>query len=500
MNPRLTLLVCLACAAVTGCSSDMSLSGAEDGVELTSAPTTEAVSLRLDVYPAATGSEATVPLPQSFFLDDARTNLALRLESPVQRGGVLLGFQPNPTAEVSVPGAQAEPLAAAVQLAVPGAPMGGSVRTDVDGAWGMEVVPGYTYTFVVQPDDAGTHPLYVNPAEAVTAASFEALELDVGVPVYGQVTQSEDRAGVAGAAVVLVDPATGARSNPVWTDDGGWYVLRALPGMWEVEVGGDDARHVPLQVAAVDVVDADGVGVGFHYATLTPGTVDGEVRSDDGEPLAGVTVRFRSVSLDGIPGASSVEETTTGTNGRYSVRTLPGTYEVELIPPYTSGWGPVRLEDVSVASGVAELGQVSLSPRPLVQGLVLDPLGQPAGGVVVRAQERGFAEHVFDTLTEEDGTFALEVSDETLSWTLVPPADVEGAATRFVAGPADVHEALRLHLGEPVDGCVGAGESPVAFSLVEVVDGAGTSLGSALTDALGCFALSVDARGVSTAR
>jgi len=453
--------------------------------------------LRVDVHASAAGSGEL--LDQSFLLTDGvEKHLSLSLATPIELKGSVTGLVGTPyPSDVDVPGAEG-PVEAVLLARVPGTIMSYAVSTDSDGVFSTRIVPASGYEVAAVPSGNPSLPFLIETGSTFT----EDVELPIrlgwedSLPVYGQVLDGTG-AAVQGLPVRLVESQSSIPGPTVHTDTRGVYNLRAHPGNYTLEIIGDPHRALPMLTREVLLRGdaAEGLLVPTtQYQNIDQATVSGEITGPQGNPASSVVVRLQSEEVFGMPSAQVVTETTTGSNGRFSIRVAPGRYSVEFIPPHEGPNSSLSLdESVSLDAGFVELPAVVLRERPTVQARLLDAEGRPLGGALVRARELTFLGDTFEVYTGADGGFEMNVSESLLQWTLIPTSPFDGAITTFDAWPQDLEDrSLALEEGVPLSGCTGWQGEAIPFVLIEVRDALGALYGSALTDEEGCFRMRVD--------
>ena len=453
--------------------------------------------LRVDVHASAAGSGDL--LDQSFLLTDGvDEHLSLSLATPIELTGTVTGLVGTPyPSDVDVPGAEG-PVEAVVLARVPGTLMSYAVSTDSDGSFFTRIVPASGYEMAALPSAHPTLPFLIESGS--TFREDTDLQIRLGwedsLPVYGQVL---DASGVAvqDVPVRLLELVSGIAGPTVHTDTLGVFNLRAHPGEYTLEIIGDPHRALPRLTSQVSLVGDAEEGLLIpvtQYRNIDQATVSGEITGANGFPSSSVVVRLRSVEVFGMPNAEMIAETTTGSNGRFSIRVAPGRYTVEFMPPHEGQNSPLVLaEAVSLDAGFVEISAVVLRERPTVKAKVLDAEGRPLAGALVRARELTFNGDTFEIYTDDSGQFQMEVSEALLQWTLIPTVPSDGAITTFDAWPQNLDgESVALEEGLPLSGCTGWQGEAVPFVLIEVRDRFGALYGSALTDSKGCFRMRVD--------
>ncbi|MCB9791914.1 MAG: carboxypeptidase regulatory-like domain-containing protein [Alphaproteobacteria bacterium] len=493
-------LALLLLPALTACSS-YATKGAENALSDTAgAPEADDAleydtPLRFDVYPSVSLSDGLL-LDQTFTVTFTGGPISLELSTPVEISGVMTGFDATPYADISVPGQEVEVLGY-FQAFAPDTVVSRKVATDEIGAFKMSLSPREDYTLAWIPEDPLELPFLVLTEQEIDRAEDLSVYLDYGHPVFGQVL-TEDGEPLSGLSVQAVDPMTGVSGPIVLTDRQGHYELRLFSGDYTLRVWDEDDEATPEVRVGVRVPEDEGVEQDIEYGDLVPQAFRGQVLDRDGDPVENVLVRLSSTELPGTPGGSIVLELDTPRNGIFSDDVVPGTYEVEYIPPYVQdedqGLSPVRLgSPVTISSGSNELPAVALPERVLVQAMVIGPTGEPVDGALVRAQENDFNGYVFETVTGSDGQFLLRVSDTELTWTVQPPYGVEAATTFVTAEPVTIIERGQISLssGSVVEGEVSWAGMPAANAVVEVRSEDGRLLASTFADEEGGFTVRV---------
>lgn len=503
----------LSALLASGCS-EYSVLSAGDANESTGgdADQDDTLSLRIDVFPSADLAsdrldEGVSLTQQSFSLENEELDALpiLQLQAPEVFDGFIVGFEAYPTtAEVSTPGNAQVPVEAEIQAYVPGTPMGRTAVSSADnGAFQIQLTPSeFDYQLAVVPRNPATLPFLVDPAFRVDAGDAGVLdfELDYGVPLYGRITQGEAGTPLPGLHVQAIDRETGIGGPVVQTDSEGTYELRVYPGTYDLHIDGDAGSHLPDRTLAAEVRDFDtGLRVDATYGAAAPITVLGEVQDEGGLPLEDVQVRFTSTEIYDDPGAEyQVAVTTGGGNGAFSLRLLPGTYDVEFIPPYEGGIGPLLWpETVELIESYTELNgtdPIVLPTRPRVQSTVVDAAGANLANVIVRAEELGFDGYAYTAVTDDSGDFTLGVAGGELQWSFTPPMGADGASTFLVEPAAELsaRQEVQLSEGLTVAGCVQYEGVLAAYMPLDVRDSDDKLYATSMTDIDGCFSVKVD--------
>ncbi len=397
----------------------------------------------------------------------------------------------------------------------------------------------------------GSTSVTLSPGEDLSDADFGFQPTGtIGTTIFadldGNGIQDPGDDGLAGVGVDLLDPAGSVLATTV-TNGFGHYSFGSLPaGTYTVRV---DPATLPA-TTTTGTADRDGVLDGRTTVTLTPGQAVGDAdfgyrplgsigdtvfRDDDGngtqgpsEPgLSGVTVRL----LDAA--GAVLASVATDASGGYSFTDLAaGSYTVAVdsttLPPGTTvaTADPDAVLDgrttLNLASGELEVdADFGFQPRGVIGDLVFADLdgdgsldaGEPglagvtvelldaAGAVVASTTTDGAGGYRFDELPIGDHTIRVDVV--TLPpGASTPTSDRDGVAdsTTVVAlGPAEVIDDADFgfvplgSIGDLVfgdddgSGTFDATETGLPGVTVELLDGAGVVLATAVTDAAGAY-------------
>lgn len=183
---------------------------------------------------------------------------------------------------------------------------------------------------------------------------------------------------------------------PLPTSD--WITLRVEPsihfGLHELNFGSAGGRDRPRLVAG----DNDMGDIRLPAC----GAVTGVVRSEDGAPLAGASVR----AAFGLT-AGGYSSTRTDQAGRFVLGHItPGQVECSI---RKEGWRSATTKPVVVQASVTErIDDVVLGRASEIAGLVVDTDGRPASGVRIEGWPVGSGQSA-RTTTREDGTFTMSL-------------------------------------------------------------------------------------------
>lgn len=453
-------------------------------------------SIRIDVLPAGDAGVA----PQSLvFGGEVWTGLTLDLAPTVVWTGSVTGFVANPF-DITVPGEASVPVDATVEALVVGQ-RGGAAGATRGGSFSLRVPASDDYRIAIIPEGLGALPFVVATAFDLSGdRRNDLIDLGAGQPVYGQALQSDGASLPKPAQAWLVDAFTGVAGPKADLDGSGHFLLRALPGSYEVVVQGRfDSSYLPELRAPVEVGEDEPVRVDIDAGTIDAVRVDGLLVGANGEPVedSNVAVRFIAESLDGAAGTATVEVQPIG-DGVVFADLLPGTWTLEVTPPFEADGNdsPLRVEGIVVGDTDTDIGTFALPGRVNVGGVVRGYSDdQPLADVLVTAREVGFGQNAWSTRTNGSGRYALLVPDVALDVTFSPTSPQETTTWRSVEDPRDLGD-VRLVAGQPVAGAVTFEGQALAYAVVEVRDGvSGDLYGTSFTDADGAFAVRIDHQG-----
>ena len=500
--------VTLILALLSGCGagSDTSATPQRASSDNEAAATSTALphTIRVDVFPAtlveADGSIRA--LPQTFgtfeVMDATVLQLPeiLQLREPGTFAGEVLAATVTPWADGAQVPSVAGPVQAEVRLSLPSSVQNYDTRSDQDGLFAATVAsPEGAYLASVVPDD----PLIPFETRTVGVAGdvFQTFDLGIGLPIYGRVLGPMGEA-LPGVQVHAVD-SFGTVGAVARADTDGWYLLRVLPGDYDVmSLGRDHGRDAVLTWPGLTVDQDAGLRVDFTYPNLSSSPAIGRVVDSEGNGVDNVTVRFSAKTLDGYDelDASLIIEDVTTSGGNFDATLQDGVYRVEFLPEQVvdpaDDYGAVLIADSSERANGLSLGNVELPSIMAFQGQVVDVFGVGVGEARLSCTEVGFGGRSWDGAADSDGFFELIVPPTALSCTIVPPGGGSLAWTTEIVDPSisDGH-IFEVQSGTRISGRVRVVDSDEPFAVVDVRDAGGTLLGTTLTDDDGRFSIRV---------
>ncbi len=494
LTPLASLALTSLVLSSAGCS-DAAMTSAENAGSYDESADSGAIAsaspaLRVDVRPQ--GSDGY--LPQSFSLLGGHdwTNVKFQLAPTITVWGRVTGFDASPYRDISVPGEPDTPVLAEISVTRDDTIAGGTLNSDENGQYALQVPRGGSYQLSVLPIHPTELPFLIERAtfHENTTRDFD---LGYGSPIYGMVTDSDGSPLVDPPLVRLLDAQTDIAGPATQSDASGHYMLRANPGDYTLQVLGDDGDYLPT--IELDVtLDEEGLSeLDVDVGYIEPFFVSGTLTSPDGDRIFDGIVRFSSQILADTPGVSVVE-TRTNSSGRFAAQLLPGEWTAVFIPPYApDGVSSPLTMDMTVSDDNLSLGSIMLPPRVTFDGRITDMFGDPVPYARVTARELYYNGATYTATADERGDYTLDVPDAGIEIIVTPP-DAELAVARFlVSAPADSTSDFALNRGRALTGqVVGDGDAPAPFALVELVGPSGEIWASTLTDDQGTFTVRID--------
>ena len=496
---RISALVLLLASLPLGACSEYAMASGKDDIADTASGYEETDSdtgldsdgttlLRLDVYPSNFADDLENQSQELDYLD-SWSNLNIDLDETITISGQVSGFDASPYIDIAVPGDEAEPLSATVRAEIPGYITGAAVETDDEGFWELTLPAADDYLFSVVASEANL-PMYVLPNSSFADGDVVNPVLDYGLPIYGLVQQSDGSLLGEDTWVRLVDPETGVSGPAVAVEDSGHYMLRATEGTWLVHLEGESHRYVPTRTETVSVTEEEAAArLDFDMGQLEPTRVYGEIFDSKGESVSYLPIRFTALDIGDVPGELVIERETTR-DGEIDVQLIPGTWQLEVLPPFDPDEGSSPLLTTFELTGAATLPDITLPGRVELDVRVVDATDAPVQGVAIAAQERGFDGYIYTTVTDTNGEAQLSVPTVALDVRLTPPG-AKNAITHFgltdPAAHADTTVFWDLAQGELIQGILLTGDEPVQYAVVQLVDEYDELFGTTTTDDSGQF-------------
>jgi hypothetical protein len=278
-----------------------------------------------------------------------------------------------------------QPVAGA-QLSGYGSTMEGSnnlnVTTGADGRFQLRMLPGTYSSMRLYPPQGSSYAVTLLPDETFSASTTKDYVLANGFQLSGQVRFAD------GTAVPSASLSLRPLSQGIWqyayADASGNYSTYLSPGTYDIIVQFSDTGFYGSQLVVSSRSITSHTQLNLTLANIV---LSGQILNSSGQPVAGAQLSGYGSSMEG----SNNLNVTTGADGRFQVRMLPGTYSsMRLYPPQGSSYAVTLLPDETfsasttkdyvLANGLQLSGQVrfadgtavpsaSLSLRPLSQGI-----------------------------------------------------------------------------------------------------------------------------------
>ncbi|MCL0029970.1 S8 family serine peptidase, partial [Dehalococcoidia bacterium] len=210
------------------------------------------------------------------------------------------------------------------------------------------------------------------------------------------------------------DEVTGDWMGHAWTTEDGSYAITVPPGTYRIFLQSPPGGPylAPTWVRGIEVTA--GVTTTVDVTLAAGGRVSGTVTDPDGVGVAGAGIRVNGFG------------TTTDADGYYTtIGLLPGTYEMEVIPPPGVYLMPAFIPDpdIVITAGETTTVNVALEKGGVIAGTVTDTAGDPVPGAAVlgRKQLMG-VDYAVLAITAADGSFATPVLPPGMYEIIVSPA------------------------------------------------------------------------------
>jgi Protein of unknown function (DUF1416) len=422
--------------------------------------------LRMDVSPSA--GSGLLPQTRIYPPSAFESLLSFQLAPTVTLEGSLSGAYTRPWS-ADAP-SEVAPLDAVMTLAMEQSLSYGVALTkaEEEGVFRISVPQGNNYTLAVVPARAESAPVLVESLNLLEDSELN-LELPVGYPIYGLVTDGAGRpladAPLSLRAVGTPVPVTSATFT---TDSRGWYLARvASYGEWELVTasGSVEGRsYVIPEVSAVALVESEqGAQLNLAVGDIAATGVIGKVVDADGQAVSDAKVRIRSRSLVGSDGRFDTE-VNTSSDGTFFLEALAGSYSLEVVAPYERLDSPI-LQDLTLEPGVIDLGRLQMAAPALLEGQVVGD--GPEAGVQVTATQVGLQGFSYSGTTDDNGRYAIPVPAGSYSLLINPATPDQWASMRRQQTTED-RPLTQLVEGSLLTGQVLFGEVGQAYSLVEL--------------------------------
>ncbi|MBK8171294.1 MAG: hypothetical protein IPK60_13240 [Sandaracinaceae bacterium] len=373
-------------------------------------------------------------------------------------------------------------------------------------------------------------------AEGAADGAYQVPGLDYPEHLVEIIGDVVDASGdpLPGLTVQAIDTASGevvsstALTQDLSSETPGRFLIRLAPeaGSYNLRIASSETALQPMPTFAVSpdylLVENDVVRVRVN--TTSTFVFQGVVESDFfHEPVPGALVQFRMTNNPTDDGTFISAPVRTGSEGEFSLLLVNGTYEIVITPPSDAVNGHNMLgvsvvQNVHIETPVSGvpgiMGQVfSLPQRAELTGSVMTSDGRPMIGATIEAAALGrlldgvgpatALNRSNQTVTDDDGLFALALDLGMYDLTLKPPAEsgfpwivrtnfsippIDGVTEEMLMfnAPIPLHGVVRDRIGTPL-----ANVELRAFAVFDMVDGGlrSVQIGRAISESDGTYEL-----------
>lgn len=236
--------------------------------------------------------------------------------------------------------------------------------TDAGGAFVIEGVPAGPHTVEVTPPPgfSATEPTEI----VVPENSEEPIVLEDLVVIENSGLSGTVRAAGTGVPDVTITADDGADTVTAVTDENGDYTFPRLPaGEYEITMTTPDGYIASGPATRTENhTTTDLANVDFELAGL--GSISGEVRTDDGTPVAGVIITAESDDIS--------QEVTTDADGTYAITDLPpDSYDLTITAPE----GRTIIGPATATFVITSAGESLVGPSFTVSAAAVTPTDPP---------------------------------------------------------------------------------------------------------------------------
>jgi hypothetical protein len=252
-----------------------------------------------------------------------------------------------------------------------------SATTGADGRFQQRILPGSYFNLQLQPGPGSSYVVTPLPDETFSATVSKDYVLSGGVQLSGQV-KFADGSAAAGQVVYAYEPASNVTLRAT-ADAAGQYQLRVAPGTYDIGVALSDGGFSGSKTLHY----AKALSTSLVLNLQTPDILlNGRIIDSSGQPVANAQLMGYTFLDLGYCSLSA----TTGADGRFQQRILPGSYfNLQLQPGPGSSYVVTPLPDETFSATVSK--DYVLSGGVQLSGQVKFADGSAAAGQVVYAYE-----------------------------------------------------------------------------------------------------------------
>ncbi len=277
-----------------------------------------------------------------------------------------------------------------------------SPTTGSDGRFSVRMLPGSYYSLQLYPPPGSSYAITPLPNQTFSTSTTQDFVL-ANAFVLGGLVRFADGTVVSGATV-SANSTSGSVSQSTTSSSTGTYSLNLAPGTYNINVQFSVPGFYGSQLVASSYTLT---GNGTLNLTLGDILLNGRILNTSGQPVAGVQLTGYSSSAYG----SNYLSPASGTDGRFSVRMLPGSYySLQLQPPTGSPYAPTALPTETFS--VSTTRDFVLANAATLSGLVRFADGTVISGATVSANPTmgGSSQNATSSTT---GTYSLSLSPGT---------------------------------------------------------------------------------------
>jgi hypothetical protein len=220
------------------------------------------------------------------------------------------------------------------------------VYSGSDGRFLVRMLPGTYSSLMLTPPSGSPYASTILPAETFSGSTTRDFVLSDAISLGGQVLFS-DGASAANARI-YASPTTGGSSYSATADAFGAYVLYLLPGTYNISVEFSSQGFYGSQPIASGQTINTSTQLNLVLSDIL---LNGRIVNSAGQPVANVQISGTSYGQNTYGSLYAYS----GSDGRFLVRMLPGTYSSLLLNPQSnSGYMQTQLPGETFTTSVSK--------------------------------------------------------------------------------------------------------------------------------------------------
>jgi protocatechuate 3,4-dioxygenase beta subunit len=217
-----------------------------------------------------------------------------------------------------------------------------SPTSGADGQFSVRMLPGSYYSMQLVPPTGSPYAITALPAETFSTSTTRDYVLTGAVTLSGQVRFADG--SVASGATVSAMPTSAGSSQYTTADTSGLYVLNLASGTYNISVQFNSPGFYGSQMVVQSYTLSTSSILDLPLGDIL---LTGRILNTNGQPVADVRLSGYGSSASG----SNYLSPTSGADGRFSVRVLPGSYySMQLNPASGSGYLQTPLPNETFSS------------------------------------------------------------------------------------------------------------------------------------------------------